>query len=97
MDKSLRLTTDVMAKLLKLNDGFKDETEFGTIDISGSVDCVDKGFYEIKEGKLYYRSERKKGNEIIEDEESVCDINKTRTFLRNRLWKLNTDIEALAE
>lgn len=84
---ALRLTTDVIGKLLRANEGYSDTTNYSGRNFS------ETNRYRISDGKLLKRS---KGNTSWSDSrfdtETECDIDQVRRFLRERLDKLNTDI-----
>lgn len=82
----MRLTKDVIQKLLDINEGFAKTTVF-----------VDKNFketnhYLIKGGKLLIRSTGKTSwSDSHFDNNTIADIDQTRRFLRKVIVELKTE------
>ena len=82
----IRLTEDVIQKLLDLNEGFEKTTDF-----------VDRNFkqtnhYLIKGGKLLIRSTGKTSwADSRFDNNTIADIDQTRRFLRKVIDALKTE------
>lgn len=82
----MRLTKDVIQKLLEINEGFTKTTNF-----------VDRNFketnnYLIKGGKLLIRSTGKTSwADSRFDNNTIADIDQTRRFLRKVIDQLKTE------
>ncbi|WP_100374849.1 hypothetical protein [Bacillus sp. FJAT-45037] len=82
----MRLTKDVIQKLLNINEGFAKTTDF-----------VDRNFketnhYLIKGGKLLIRSTGKTSwADSRFDNNTIADIDQTRRFLRKVIADLKTE------
>lgn len=81
----MRLTKDIVQKLLDMNEGFSKTTSFRNRNFKETT------HYLIKGGKLFIRS---KGNTSWADsqfnEVSVANTEQTRRFLRTFINELNT-------
>lgn len=75
---AFRFTKEVIAKTLRLNEGFSDTTNYESKNFRESRN------YKIKDGKLYCHSEGKAPFEGRFTEDFECDIDTTRRFLRDR-------------
>lgn len=80
----LRLTKDVIDKILNLNEGFTKSTNYNSRNFKESRD------YIIKGGKLLFRSVSKTSwADSRSDNIFVADIDQTRRFLNKYLHLLN--------
>ena len=80
-----RYTKDVIQKLLDTNEGFSDTTSYS------AKNSRETNYYHIEQGKLYCRSKGKGafgGSQY--DKTYICDIDRTRRFLKEREHVLNT-------
>lgn len=80
----VRLTKENLAKVLKLNEGFN----WVTVNDAGAGRSFNRNTYNIRDGKLFRRSEgRTSWSDSKYDEEVECDPEQTRRFLRKvRNW-----------
>lgn len=82
----MRLTKDVIAKILEMNEGFTQTTSYS------SRNFKETRHYLIQGGKLLIRSVGKTSwADSRFDENLVADIDQTRRFIRNFLKLLKTD------
>ena len=82
----MRLTKDVIAKILEMNEGFTQMTCFN------SDNFRETRHYLIKGGKLLFRSTGKTSwADSRFDNHIIADIDKTRRFIRKFLDLLKTD------
>lgn len=76
----LRLTKDVIAQILKDNEGFTKETYYASRNFRESI------VYRIKDGVLIARRKGKTSwADSRFDDEEVCDIEQTRRFIKKYL------------
>ena len=74
-----RFTEENIRKTLELNEGYTDSTYYS------SRNLTEQNSYEIKDGSLIKRSQGKTSwADSRYDETTVCDIDQTRRFLRER-------------
>lgn len=82
----MRLTKDVISKILNQNNGFEKETSYSSRNLSVS------NRYKIKDGKLYRRETGKTSwSDSRFDNSDECDIEQTRNFIKKFIDKLNLE------
>jgi hypothetical protein len=82
----MRLTKDVIQKLLDINEGFEKTTDFSDRNIK------ETNHYLIKGGKLLIRSIGKRSwSDSRYDNKTIADIDQTRRFLRKVIDELKTE------
>ena len=82
----MRLTKIVLQQILDQNEGFTARASFDSRNL-----CYTNN-YRISNGRLYVRSVGKTSwADSRFDDEYVCDLEQTRRFIRNNLYRLNID------
>lgn len=79
----MRFTKEIVQKVLDTNEGFKDRTYYK------SRNSEEENFYSIEGGQLLKRSVGKTSwSDSRYDRVTVCDLEQTRRFLKQRQNKL---------
>lgn len=82
----MRLTKVVIQQILDQNEGFTARASFDSKNLRYT------NYYRISSGQLYLRSVgRTSWSDRHFDDEGVCDLDQTRRFIRNNLYRLNSD------